>query len=52
MNAFEEFVTENKKVRFEINAAAADRNGIKIRSQLLKLAKRVLKNKPQKEANN
>ncbi|MBW8034759.1 MAG: YfiR family protein [Planctomycetes bacterium] len=46
------FVMENKKVRFEINAAAADRNGIKIRSQLLKLAKRVIKNKPQKEANN
>jgi len=45
------FVTEEKKVRFEINTAVADRNGIKIRSQLLKLAKRVLKNKPQKEAN-
>lgn len=40
------FVMEKKKVRFEINAVSAERNGLKIRSQLLKLAKRVLKNKP------
>ena len=46
------FVTEQKKVRFEINAAVAERNGIKIRSQLLKLAKRVIKNKPHKDTNN
>ena len=44
------FIMEKQKVRFEINAAVADRNGLKIRSQLLKLAKRVIKNKQDKEA--
>ena len=34
---------ESNKVRFEINVEAADRNGLKIRSQLLKLAKRVIR---------
>ena len=37
------FVTENKKVRFEVNSTSAKRNKLKIRSQLLKLAKRVYK---------
>jgi hypothetical protein len=36
------FIMEGKKVRFEINAKAAEDNGLKIRSQLLKLAKRVI----------
>lgn len=40
------FVTENKKVRFEINSTSAKRNKLKIRSQLLKLAKRVYKEEP------
>ena len=35
------FVMESKKVRFEINAVAAERVGLKISSQLLKLAIRV-----------
>ena len=33
------FYLENKKVRFEINADAAQRKGLKINSQLLKRAK-------------
>jgi hypothetical protein len=37
------FVTEEKKVRFEINAIAAKRAKIDIRSQLLRLAKKVIK---------
>jgi len=35
------FVNEDKKVRFEINIAAAKKRSIKISSQLLKLARRV-----------
>jgi len=36
------FITEEKKVRFEINVTAAKRAKLKIRSQLLRLAKRVV----------
>jgi len=36
------FLTEDKKVCFEINATAAERAKLKIRSKLLKLAKRVI----------
>jgi hypothetical protein len=35
------FIMENKKVRFEINAEAAEHNGLKISAQLLKLSKRI-----------
>ena len=37
------FIMENKKVRFEINIPAAKRAEIEIRSQLLRLAKRIIK---------
>lgn len=37
------FLVEKKKIRFEINLASAKRNNLKIRSKLLKLAKRVIK---------
>ncbi len=37
------FVREADKVRFEINATAADKQGLKISAQLLKLAKSVRK---------
>jgi hypothetical protein len=37
------FVTEEKKVRFGINLIAAERAELKIRSKLLRLAKRVIK---------
>lgn len=37
-----EFTMEGKKVRFEINIAAAKRAGLQIRSQLLRLAKKVV----------
>jgi hypothetical protein len=43
------FVMENKKVRFEINTASSDRHGLKIRSQLLKLARRVIKKEGKEE---
>lgn len=36
-------IMEEKKVRFEINIAAAKQSGITIRSQLLRLAKKVIK---------
>lgn len=39
------FVTEKSKVRFEINLAAAQKKKLKISSQLLRLAKKVIKNK-------
>ncbi len=39
------FLTEEKKVRFEINIAAAKQSKLKIRSQLLRLAKRVVEEK-------
>lgn len=37
------FVVDENKVRFEINVAAANRAKLKVRSYLLRLAKRVLK---------
>lgn len=37
------FLIENKRVRFEINMAAAQRAGLQVRSQLLRLAKRILR---------
>ena len=43
------FVVEKKKVRFEVNLAAAEEARIKIRSKLLRLAKRVIKPKPKEE---
>ncbi len=46
------FVTENKKVRFEVNSTSAKRNKLKIRSQLLKLAKRIYKEEPSEDAKN
>ena len=39
------FLVEEKKIRFEINAVAATRAGLKIRSKLLRLAKRVIEAK-------
>jgi hypothetical protein len=36
------FVIEDKKVRFEVNTAAAGRAGLQIRAKLLRLAKRVV----------
>jgi len=46
------FVMEKKKVRFEVNSTSAKRNKLKIRSQLLKLARRVYKEKPSEDAKN
>jgi len=44
------FLMEDKKVRFEINVTAAKKNKLKISSKLLRLAKRVVKEKtPQQE---
>ena len=40
---------EDKKVRFEINNAAAEKAELKIRSKLLRLAKRVIQSKHTKE---
>ena len=40
------FVVEKKKIRFEVNLVAAEQAKIKIRSKLLRLAKRVIKPKP------
>jgi hypothetical protein len=37
------FVIEDNKVRFDINLTAAEKAGLKIRSQLLRLAKKVIK---------
>lgn len=36
------FFTEDNKIRFDINQIAAEKTGLKIRSQLLRLAKRVV----------
>ena len=44
------FLMEDKKVRFEINITAADRAGLKIRSKLLRLAKRTVEKKSSDEA--
>ncbi len=43
------FLMEEKKVRFEINLAAAKRAKLKISSKLLRLAKRVVKERPPKD---
>ena len=43
------FIMESNKVRFEINVEAADSSGFKIRSQLLKLAKRVIRKEEPKD---
>ncbi len=40
------FVTESKKIRFEINLNAVNKEQIKIRSQLLGLARKIYKNDP------
>lgn len=37
------FIIEDNKVRFDINLTASEKAGLKIRSQLLRLAKRVIK---------
>ncbi len=37
------FLMEDNKIRFNINLTAAEKNGLKIRSQLLRLAKKVYK---------
>ena len=44
------FLIEEKKIRFEINITAAKKAKLKIRSNLLKLAKRVVKEKPSEKA--
>jgi len=46
------FLMEDKKVRFEINNAAAKEAKLKIRSKLLRLAKRVIPEKPSDEDKN
>jgi hypothetical protein len=46
------FLMEEKKIRFEINVTAAEQAKLKIRSQLLRLAKRVLKEKSSDKAKN
>ena len=43
------FVIVKNKLKFEINVGAAERSGINIRSQLLKLAKKVVQNKEEDE---
>lgn len=43
------FLVEKKKIRFEINLISAKHNNLKIRSKLLKLAKRVIKEEKPKE---
>jgi hypothetical protein len=40
------FLMEENKIRFDINLTAAEKAGLKIRSQLLRLAKRVVKDGP------
>jgi hypothetical protein len=37
------FIIEDNKVRFDINLTASEKAGLKIRSQLLRLAKKVVK---------
>ncbi|MBN2138973.1 MAG: YfiR family protein [Sedimentisphaerales bacterium] len=43
------FVTDEQKVRFEVSTAAANHAKLKIRSQLLRLAKRVIEKENEKE---
>ncbi|MCJ7729928.1 MAG: YfiR family protein, partial [Sedimentisphaerales bacterium] len=40
------FMLEENKIRFDINLTAAEKTGLKIRSQLLRLAKKVFKDGP------
>jgi hypothetical protein len=47
-----QFIMQDKKVRFQINLSAARRAKLKIRSQLLRLAKKVFEEKPAKKAKN
>ena len=44
------FLNEDKKIRFEVNLNSAKQNKVKIRSKLLKLAKRVIKEEKTKDA--
>lgn len=46
------FLTEEKKIRFEINLASAKHNNVEIRSKLLKLARRVIKEEESKDTKN
>jgi hypothetical protein len=46
------FLMEDNKVRFEVNAAAAKHAKLKIRSQLLRLAKRVIEEKATSKSDN
>lgn len=46
------FIVEEQKVRFEINAAIARQGKLQIRSQLLRLAKRVIEEKDAEENKN
>ncbi len=46
------FVMDGKKVRFEINVTAAKRAKLKIRSQLLRLAKRIVEEEQSDKAEN
>jgi hypothetical protein len=46
------FIVEEKKVRFEINVTTAKRAKLQIRSQLLRLAKRVVEEKDAEENKN
>ena len=45
-----EFVMEEKKVRFEINVTAAKSAKLKVRSQLLRLARKIIGEKETNEA--
>ena len=46
------FLVEDNKVRFEVNLTAAEHAKLKIRSQLLRLAKRVIEQKDAPEGDN
>ncbi len=45
------FLIEDKKIRFEINAAAAQRAKLQVRSQMLRLAKRIVRTDALEEPN-
>jgi hypothetical protein len=44
------FFMEDNKIRFNINLTSAEKAGLKIRSQLLRLAKKVIKNGSETQA--
>ncbi len=46
------FLMEEKKVRFEVNITAAERAKVEIRSKLLRLAKRVVKEDKEQDNKN